>query len=61
MYVIQHNTHGRYVARSEATATGSSYTKRLEDARVFPTRESAEHDRCGNETVRAVVEVLTNA
>lgn len=51
-YVIVRTRHaGRqdYVARSGA---GSSYTQRLENACVYPTREEAKRDLCPhNETV----------
>jgi len=38
---------------------GSSYTRDLLQARIFDTKEAAEHDRCpGNEVVRRVEELL---
>lgn len=49
MFVLQHNKTGKYVARP---GSERSYTNRLEEARVFRTREKAEKERCvENETV----------
>jgi hypothetical protein len=42
---------GQYVARA---GSHSSYTKRLESARTFPSREEAERDACENERAAAV-------
>ena len=59
MYVIKCHGNGKfdgcYVARS---GSQSSYTKRLEDAKTFPTREAALADKCGNESVHSVSELL---
>jgi len=43
IYVIQHKETGKYVSRS---GSPRSYTNRLEEARVFRSRESAEKERC---------------
>ena len=43
MYALKRNSDGRYVARSGSVY---SYTKKLEDAATFPTREAAEQNRC---------------
>lgn len=47
-FIIRNNDTGKFV-----TPPGSerSYTTVLQNARVFPTREQAERDKCGNETV----------
>ena len=42
---------GAYVAPS---GLPSSYTRYLQNARVFRTREQAEKEACGNETVASV-------
>lgn len=38
----------RYVAQP---GSKRSYTTRLQNARVFPTREAAQADACGNESI----------
>lgn len=48
MIVLQHHKDGsrqsgRYVARS---GSKHSYTRKLEEAQTFPTREAAEAARC---------------
>ena len=48
-------TDGKYAARS---GMKHSYTRRLEYARVFSTRESAERERCENETIRRVLDIV---
>jgi len=49
---------GAMVAR-QAGITGQSYTYQLQSARVFPTREAAERERCeGNETIVDVDQIL---
>jgi hypothetical protein len=47
-YVIKRNEDGAYVA---PRGSASSYTKQLQNARTFSTREEAERERCGNETI----------
>jgi hypothetical protein len=55
MYVLV-RTDGKYVA---PPGQEHSYTSKLEDARIFPTRDAAEKERCvENETVRPVSELL---
>lgn len=51
-YVIRRNEDGAYV-----TPPGSqhSYTKDLRKARLFNTREEAERDKCGNETIASAL------
>lgn len=53
MYVIKNA--GRYVARE---GSASSFTNRLEHAQTYPTREEAQRNACGNETVVAVADIL---
>jgi hypothetical protein len=57
MYVIKRTDQGEgYVTRP---GSRSSYTSRLENARVFETREQAEGHRCpGNEIVVNVNDLL---
>lgn len=50
IYVIQ-RTDGAYVARS---GSKSSYTRNLQHARPFNSRESAQRECCDNERVRSV-------
>jgi hypothetical protein len=47
MYIIERKS-GEFVARS---GSKSSYTRELQNARTFPTREKAEESACGNEHV----------
>lgn len=55
MYVLV-RTDGMYVARG---GTVSSYTARLQEARIFASREAAERERCPeNERVVDVYDVL---
>lgn len=49
---------GRYVAYP---GMASSYTDRLEDARLYGTREAAQRDACGNERVAMVRDCLRKA
>ena len=55
MYVIRRNEDGKYVTKPESKHT---YTRRLEDARVFRSREAAEWHACGNEQVMTVEEMV---
>lgn len=52
MYVIKRiDGRGGYVARHWSALAGS-YTDKLQNARTFPTHESAERERCpGNEII----------
>jgi hypothetical protein len=55
MYLIRRND-GAYVAQP---GSNSSYTRTLENARTFATREAAERERCpGNEYVVSLDEVM---
>jgi hypothetical protein len=53
MYVIKRGNE--YVAPA---GSHKSYTKKLENARTFPTRAAAEADACGNESVHAVSDLV---
>lgn len=55
MYVIRRNEDGKYVRPG---GYETSYTDRLQEAKQYPTRESAERDKCGNETVVNVRDIL---
>lgn len=58
-YVLKRSSDGAYVAPS---GSPSSYTRALPHARIYPTREAADADRCpGNETIYAVAEELKGA
>lgn len=46
---------GKYVARP---GSAHSYTSKLEEARLFATREAAERDCCGNERIIPLAEVF---
>ena len=52
-YVLKDTRHGNYVARP---GSRSSFTPKLQDARVYPTKESAERDRCPESEVAVCVE-----
>lgn len=45
-FIIKRNEDGKMVARP---GSAHSYTSDPERARVFDTREAAEHECCGNE------------
>ena len=55
MYVIRRNEDGRYVSR---LGSEHSYTRRLEDARAFQSREIAERNACENEHVMSISDML---
>lgn len=54
-YVIQRNSDRAFVARRP---NPSSYTRSLQAASNWPTREAAEREACGNETVLSVEEAM---
>ena len=55
MYVIQRND-GAFVSKS---GSASSYTNKLQDARTWETRESAERELCpGNERIVSTDEIF---
>lgn len=55
MYVIIRQEDGAFVA---APGSASSYTKSLQRARTFATREAAQRECCGNESPVAVDQIL---
>ena len=55
MYVIKRHEDGAYVA---PLGSVSSYTRSLQHARVFTTREDAQLDCCGNESIVAIASEL---
>lgn len=55
-YVIMRG--GLYLA---AQGSQKSFTSKLEHARVFYTREAAEADKCGNESVCSLDFVMTHS
>ena len=58
MFVIKVNDGpyaGQYVSRP---GSRHSYTRKMEEARTFPTEEAAKEDACGNETVHPVESLL---
>lgn len=57
MYVLQRTSDGAYVAPPGSAA---SYTRSLQYARVFYTREQAQRDACGNERVLSIDEAMTD-
>lgn len=58
MYILQNNDNNKYVAHS---GSEHSYTNRLEQARVFKTKESAQKHACGNETILHITDVLNRS
>ena len=55
MYVIRRNEDGKYVSRPSSE---HSYTRRLEDAQAFQSREIAEGNACENEHVMSISDML---
>lgn len=55
MFVIQRNEDGKYACPPGQI---SSYTGLLQKARQFSTRESAEAEKCDNELVVPVSDIL---
>ncbi len=48
MYLLKRIEDGRFVAKS---GRENSYTRNINDVKIFPTREAAERNRCGNEII----------
>lgn len=53
--VIFRTSDGQYVAKS---GQKRSYTEKLQDAKVYRTKESAEKDACENERVVRISDTL---
>ncbi len=58
MYILQRNHDGAFVSSADINPTGGSYTRVLQYAKVYRTREAALRDACGNESVRAVSDIM---
>jgi hypothetical protein len=54
-YVLQNTGNGKFVAPS---GSANSYTEKLQNAKTFPSRESAEADACGNERALTLEEAV---
>jgi hypothetical protein len=58
-YVIRRTDQGGGWVADPQRNGGASYTRALQRARTYPTREQAERDRCpGNEVVESVEEAF---
>lgn len=55
MFVIKRSEDGKYVNQP---GSKNSYTSILENAQKFSTRESAQSNACGNESVVSVDSIL---
>ena len=56
MYVLKCSDSKRgYVAKP---GSSHSYTRRLEGARTFPSRADAEREKCGNEVVLLLEDLI---
>ena len=58
MFVLVRNEVSKFVCPPGAE---KSYTSDLTKARIYPTREAAEADKCGNETVHPITDFLEGA
>jgi hypothetical protein len=54
-YVLQNIDNRKFVAPS---GSANSYTEKLQNAKTFPSRESAEAAACGNERALALEEAI---
>jgi len=57
-FVIWNLDQRKYVQDSRKAKDESAFTKFLERAKVFSTREAALKDKCGNETIRSIAEIM---
>ena len=57
-FVIRNNDNGKYVQDMRKSRDEKSYTRFLDRAKTFPTREAALKEKCGNETILSLAEVL---
>ena len=51
-WILQRNEDGAFVADTQRSTNGGSYTRNVLAAKLFTSREAAERDACGNETAR---------
>ena len=58
MFVLVRSEDGKFVC---PPGSEQSYTKDLTKARIFPSREAAGADKCGNETIYPVEHFLQGA
>jgi hypothetical protein len=57
-FVLVRHEDGKFVC---PPGSEQSYTKDLAKARIYPTREAAEKDKCGNESVHPITDFLQGA
>jgi hypothetical protein len=58
-YVIVREENGKWeYALAGGHPSGRSYSERLQDAAAWRTREAAEQNRCGNESIVDVRDIL---
>ena len=55
MFVLIRNSDGKYVAPA---GSHHVYTDKLQNARVYMHKEDAINDKCGNETVIKLINVI---
>lgn len=55
-YILRRNEDRKYVA---TPGSRQSYTRNIEKARRFPSRQAAESDACGNESVIDLTDILS--
>lgn len=55
MYLLKRVSDGRFVAKS---GMESSYTIAINNVKIFPTREAAERNRCGENEIIVPLEDL---
>ena len=58
MYVLRRSSDSWFVSSADLNPTGGSYSPTLQCAKVYPTRDAARADACGNESVYSVAEIL---
>ncbi len=58
MFVLVRNEDQKFVCPPGAE---KSYTSDLTKARIYPSRETAEKDKCGNESVHPIADFLQGA
>lgn len=58
MYLLKRIEDGRFVAKGGREA---SYTRNIEAVKIFTTREAAEKERCGNEVIVPLEDLMKGA